>query len=376
AGRHEDAAASYHEGRELFLRFSAKLDALSELNMKGSVKAAQDGEAAYEMMRSMVIAVSLAIIAIGGLVAWRTGAAIAHPLQASARLINEMAQGNDLTRRIDYQSTNEIGIISTSFDNLVTTLRDALGRIATNTRQVAGAAGQASSAIGQISDGAQHQFTAFQQIAEAMRQTANAVGEVARVSAQASGAARTAAGQADDGQAKMGDVVSVVRTIADSSKKISQIAEIIARIAAQTNMLSLNAAIEAARAGEHGKGFAVVAEEVRKLADSTSGSAGEIAALVAEANREAERAVHLVDGVNGAISGVAGSIRDADSLMQQIASAITQQSASVEEINANLAGLGKIGQTNAAAAEEITATMCELARLADETRTAVEMFRV
>ncbi|MBY0432148.1 MAG: hypothetical protein K2Q10_13185, partial [Rhodospirillales bacterium] len=241
---------------------------------------------------------------------------------------------------------------------------------------VAVASGQASTAIGQISDGAHSQFDAFRQISIAMAQTSAAVNDVAHNVGAASASARQAANLVDNGKHKIADVVQVVRAIAENSKKINQIADLIARIAAQTNMLSLNAAIEAARAGEHGKGFAVVAEEVRKLADTTSASANQIGVLVQQATREAEHGVELVDAVKGGMEEIVAEVRDSDNMVQRIAAAITQQSASIEEITASLASLGRIGEANAAAAEEITATMVELAHLAEQTRLEMAQFRV
>ncbi|MBY0430559.1 MAG: methyl-accepting chemotaxis protein, partial [Rhodospirillales bacterium] len=286
------------------------------------------------------------------------------------------AGSRDLTQVIVYGRRDEVGTIAASINALLAAMREALGGIGANTRQVAAASGQASTAIGQISDGARTQLDAFRQISIAMGQTSAAVNDVAHNAGAASASARQAAGRVDDGKRQIAEVVLVVRAIADNSKKINQIADIITRIAAQTNMLSLNAAIEAARAGEHGKGFAVVAEEVRKLADTTSASASQIGALVQEAVKEAERGVELVDDVRGGMERIVVDVRDSDALVQRIAAAIAQQSASIEEITANLASLGRIGEANASAAEEITSTMVELARLADQTRLETARFHV
>ncbi|MBY0431240.1 MAG: methyl-accepting chemotaxis protein, partial [Rhodospirillales bacterium] len=327
-------------------------------------------------IRTVMIALSLVAAGLGIGAAVLITRTIATPVRHTARVIDAVCRDQDLTMAAGYAGNDEIGQIVTSFNQLVVTLRNALASIASDTRQVAAASGEASTAIGQIADGSRHQFDSFQRISQAMRQTVVAVGEVARHAQEASGSARIAATITDGGQEKMQAVVSVVRSISENSRKINQITGIIGRIAAQTNMLSLNAAIEAARAGEHGKGFAVVAEEVRKLADSTSGSVEEIASLVQAAEKAVEDCATLVVEVNAAMADIAGAVVQSDSMMQRIAAAISQQSGAMEEINNHLSELTSIGSTNAAAAEEITATMMELSRLADRTRTELERFRV
>jgi methyl-accepting chemotaxis protein len=149
---------------------------------------------------------------------------------------------------------------------------------------------------------------------------------------------------------------------------------VIEKIANKTNLLSLNAAIEAARAGEHGKGFAVVADEVGKLALNSAESSQEIAVLVRQAVEEANSAVKAVMEVSQDMASIELETQATDQMLQRIASALEEQSAAVEQINANLNNLDHIARSNAAASEEIAATVLELSRIADATRREVQKF--
>ena len=168
----------------------------------------------------------------------------------------------------------------------------------------------------------------------------------------------------------------MVNNIATNSEKINKITEVIEGIANKTNLLSLNAAIEAARAGEHGKGFAVVADEVGKLAVNSAQSSQEIAVLVKQAVEEASRAVSAVFAVSQEMGNIERSAQETDEMLQRIAVALEEQSAAVEQINANLTNVNQIAQSNAAASEEITATVMELAKIADNTRRQVDQFQL
>lgn len=282
----------------------------------------------------------------------------------------------DLTQRVEVEATGDLMRLKRNINQSLESLGQALGAVHNSTRQVAAAANQTSTAIGQISDGAQNQTHAIGQVALAIKHTAESVTDVSRNTAIASQKSRESMAIMQTGMDKMSQMVQVVNNISVHSDKINKITEVIEKIANKTNLLSLNAAIEAARAGEHGKGFSVVAEEVGKLAASSAESSQEIARLVQQAVAETAQAVKVVQEVSRDMSMIEEGSQQTDQMLQRISSALEQQSAAVEEINSNLNSLDRIAISNAAASEEITATVMELSKLAEQTRQDLGRFSV
>ncbi len=258
---------------------------------------------------------------------------------------------------------------------LVEDARNSFLRIGQQAAQVAVAAGQASTAVSQVADGASIQTEDLDRVANAVGRSVRAIAEVTDSTRAASDMVRVTAGFADKGKAEMARLVRVSQTIGDNSRRIGRITEAITQIAVKTNILSVNASIEAARAGEQGKGFEVVAEEVGKLADNAVESARQIAEIVEAAAAMAEEGMAATAEVVQMMDGIAERVAQIDRMVQSVAAAMAHQQDHIVEIESNVGNIRTVASKNAAASEEITATMVHLSRLADDTRRLAERFR-
>ena len=196
----------------------------------------------------------------------------------------------------------------------------------------------------------------------------------------------------------------VITELGEESDRIGKIVDTISSIAAQTNLLALNAAIEAARAGEHGRGFAVVADEVRKLAEQSSESAGEIAGLITSIQDKSQKAVAVMqEGVDRVESGTkvvqdsGASFNEIAEMVRKVVEESQEMNNIVNALNENTKTIGEAIQSVAvksssvsseaesvsAASEELTATMSEiesssgvLAEMAKDMLKSVENFKM
>jgi methyl-accepting chemotaxis protein len=290
-------------------------------------------------------------------------------------VITKAAQ-NDLTVRVDLgDKTGFLRNIGVAINQLLERSNTTLIDIGLKTRQVADAVVEASAAVGQVSSGVRSQNTAVGQVSQALAESALAIRTVSSSANTANDKGIMAAQLVERGQLSAEELFGIVEKIAQNSRKISQITQVIAGIANRTHILSLNAAIEAARAGEHGKGFVVVSQEVGKLAESAAQNAQQITDIVEQATADAAAGRTASLEVKKTMDSIAGEVSQTSQMIQSIAAAMEEQQATVTQIENNLVDIRGIASGNAVAAEEITATMIQLSQLAAEQRQQVDQFK-
>ncbi len=284
----------------------------------------------------------------------------------------------DLTARIELDTRDELRQVAASFNEMAAAMRGLIGSIRDNSDHVADSARSLVTASGQIHVATQCQSDAASSMAAAVEQMTVGIEHIARNAGEADSLAHRSGELSRQGGEIVAAVVEEIRQIAASvsesahtvaelgerSGQISAIVQVIGDIAAQTNLLALNAAIEAARAGEQGRGFAVVADEVRKLAERTAQSTREIGEMVAAIQQGTSGAVQgMEQGVIRVNEGVVRAQR-AGEAMHGIREAANQVQGTVAEISHAL-------REQSAASAEIAQKVSMIAQMAEENGSAV-----
>ncbi len=295
--------------------------------------------------------------------------------QEIGALIAKAAAG-DLTARVALEDKQGfLRDIGEQVNKLLISSDETLHEIVERTRSQALAVGEATAAVGQVSEGARTQIASLSTVAAALSESASSIREIAEATRGASAKAKAASDLVKSGGKSMERLAEVMESIAQNSRKISQITQVIAQIANRTHILSLNAAIEAARAGEHGKGFVVVAQEVGKLAESAAQNARQISEIVEQATADGAEGKRSTDAVREAMGGIETAAAETTGMIHGAAAAIDQQQASLAQLDSSVGELRGIAASNGAAAEEITATMVSLSKSASEMKARLGRFQ-
>lgn len=344
----------------------------------------------------------------------------------------ESAGNGDMTIEVSDKTGDELSELSVYYNKMRMKLNDTIQTVQQSALQLASASQQLSAgaeetnqasekiteAVQQIANGAQDQIARIENSESSLKQASADIRDISANTAAIADKGQLAQSKADIGQKEIANVQAQMDAIHQSiqksgeiihqldgrSKQIEQILSVITQIADQTNLLALNAAIEAARAGEQGKGFAVVADEVRKLAEESQQSAGQISKLIIEIQKDMNRSARSVEHVKtetaegvtmiqrtrDAFKEIAAATGEISAEISDLSASVTNISASAHQINdsfaANTADIKEstkntrqaaaLTEEQFAAMEEITAASETLSQLAEELTGIISQFKM
>lgn len=290
-------------------------------------------------------------------------------------LLSEMADKNfAIKTQIEEKYEGEFATLIFSMRKLNRELDMTLRHIDEASAQVTDGAGQLADSAQELAEGATEQAGAIQELTATVEDVSNISEESAREAANVADKAKASAANAGKSREDMIELTNAMARITETSREIENIIAAIEDIAAQTNLLSLNASIEAARAGEAGRGFAVVADQIGKLAADSADSAVSTRELIVKSLEEIEKGNIIVEETTEAISKVLADMEDFANVATEVAGASRTQSDMLSQIEAGIEQISTVVQSNSAASEETSAISEELSAQAISLREMVASF--
>ncbi|WP_317889560.1 MULTISPECIES: methyl-accepting chemotaxis protein [Cupriavidus] len=351
---------------------------------------------------SIEVALAIAVLAaaVCGYLLLR---AITVPMRTIVSLLATM-RGGDLRQRMALARRDEFLAVEEGFNQMSGELTGLVGQAQRSAIQVTTSVNEIAATARQQQATATETAATTTQIGATSREISATARDLVRTISEVSHAAEQTAGLAGTGQVGLsrmettmhhvmdaaGSVNSRLATLNEKAGNINQVVTTIARVADQTNLLSLNAAIEAEKAGEYGRGFSVVATEIRRLADQTAVATYDIEQMVREIqsavaagvmgmdkfSEEVRRGMSEVTQVGDQLSQIIGQIQSLAPRVQMVNEGMQAQAGGAEQINQALMQLSEAAQQTVESLRQSSQAIDELTLTANELRSGVSRFKV
>jgi methyl-accepting chemotaxis protein len=331
----------------------------------------------------------------------RTFDRMAQSLRAMAGAAEQIAAG-DLRSTIIPQSPDDV--LGNAFARMAKNLRDqvqglveganvlgaAASEIVASTAQLASSATESAAAVSETTTTVEE----VRHTAQLSSQKARHVSDSAQKAAQISQSGRKFTEDVGAGMTRirqqMDAIAASMGRLSDQSQTIGQIIATVEDLAAQSNLLAVNAAIEAAKAGEHGKGFGVVAQEVKSLAEQSRQATTQVRTILNDIQKATATAVlateqgsKVVDAgtrqtevAGESIQALAGSVTEAAQAATQIAATSQQQLVGVDQVAAAMESIKQASTQNVASAGQLASAARNLNDLGHRLKQMVERYKV
>jgi len=356
----------------------ALVQQVSQAGIDNTRRLSLEAESSLTMSNWVMVAGLVVALLLGVVVALLITRSIVNPVRATVDAVGQAAKG-DFSFSVDQKMLSrgdELGDMLRDVDKMAENLSVVVTESTAAAETVATSAGEISQGNQDLSERTQQQASAIEETASSIEEMTSSVKQNAGNSQQANELARRTATMAVQGGEVVQRTVGAMAAVTESSKKISDIINVVNEIAFQTNLLALNAAVEAARAGEAGRGFAVVAGEVRNLAGRSAAAAKEIQALITDSVAKVEQGNELVAESGVLLKEIIGNVQNVADTVAEITAASQEQASGIDEINRAVTQMDEAVQQNAALVEEAASASENMAAAAEQLRSQMRQFKV
>ncbi len=379
---------------------------LTGWTMLGSLDVDELGKDTRIMLEMLII-----FLVLAGLAALVLSIVISNSLSSNVKKIKnvmEKASKGDFTEAIHVKTQDEIGFLARDFNTMISNISDMLrnvemssqtvldtsNNLSAMTEQTSASVGQVSKAIDEISQGSVAQASSTQEAASEMGELSEGLGQISNSTAEMNNISESTRilsnkgleivkflmDKSEETKRTTETVSEIVDDMSRSTEEINKISDTINQITEQTNLLSLNASIEAARAGEAGRGFSVVADEIRKLAEQSKSSTGEIKRIVEIIKGKSNTAVNAMQKAKSIVIAQDKTVEETTEIFNEIYSSINnlmdmvysvkEQVLSInkqkDEVSRQIESISSTSQETAAASQEVSASAEEINATMDE----------
>ena len=298
-----------------------------------------------------------------------------EPLKALLRFANRLAAG-DLTGQLSTGQPGLSGRLARALNQLSVNLMAIVGDTRAGVERLRHTSHDLASGNRNLAERTESQASSLEQTSASMAEITETVRHSADTARDVADVARQAADVTARSTEAVKEVTVTVEAIADASRRIREITQVIDGIALQTNLLALNAAVEAARAGEQGRGFGVVAGEVRQLAQRTSVAAREIKDLIEDAGLKVEAGSEQTRRACGTMEEAQAAVQRMSELVAGISAGASEQLNGISQINEAVSHMDQLTQKNAALVDELSSASETVTGQAQAVTEAVAVFRL
>ncbi len=351
----------------------------------------------------MMIGIFIAVIIVFAYFQRQMGKRMMAPLYDVVSSIKASCEG-EIGHKVAVGYNDEFGVLTRSYNQMLDLIIYLISQMQDSSQRLAGASGEILSATEQQASGAAEQAASISETTATMEELAATYRQIAENANQVVKMAETSLGNAESGQQAVMNTLDSMESIktrsqssaakilqlGERSQQIGQVLSIINSIADQTKILALNAAIEAARAGEAGKGFSVVAVEIRKLAESVVDSTGEIETIMTEiqgaANdlviateqelKQVDTGVDLAHTTGDSFDQILETIEQTTIAAKEISAATQQQRTATEQVVKAMHEVASVAQQTATASRQVAGAAEQLSGIAKESSHIGAAFRI